>query len=340
MATVRLSDVIIPERYLDYNAEDSPEKTAFFESGIAVTRADLYPQNGGNIITVPFWKDIDPTREPNYGTDDPAVDAVPEKIGTAEQIARIAHINHGFQAADLTGELAGSDPMQRIRNRFGTYWRRQWQRRALATMSGLYAANVAQNSGDMVVDISIEAGLTATAANLFSRTAFTSACFTMGDMFDEVQAIAVHSIVAKRMIDNDDIDFVADSQGNLTIPTFLGKRVIIDDGLPVQAGTTSGFKYTSILMGTAMLGYAEGSPNVPVEVEREAAAGNGAGIETLWERKSWLLHPLGYKFTNDTLTGGAATARSANLADLRLAANWNRVYDRKNVPLAFLRTNG
>lgn len=340
--TTRLADVIIPEIYLDYQSVDSPEKTAFFESGVAVRSPllDNAVTDGGRIVHVPFWKDLDATQEPNYSTDDPAVDAVPNKVVAGEQVARLAHLNQGYSTTDLSGELAGSDPMQRIRNRFGTYWMRQWQRRALASLIGVMADNIANDSGDMVEDISIADGNNATASNLFSRSAFTEAAFTLGDMFESVGAIAVHSVVYKRMVDNDDIDFVEDSQGRLTIPTFLGRRVIVDDQMPVVAGGTSGFIYTSILMGPGVVGYGEGSPKVPVEVERDAKAANGGGVETIWERKSWLLHPFGFKFTSTTLTGGAATARSANLADLRLAANWDRVVERKNVPLAFLRTNG
>lgn len=342
MAAVRLADVIIPEIYLDYDSVNSVEKTAFFESGVAV-RSPLLDEaivDGGRIVHVPFWNDLDPNAEPNYSTDDPAVDATPQKITAGEQIARIAHLNQGYSATDLAGELAGSEPMRRIRDRFGVYWMRQWQRRALASLVGVMADNVANDSGDMVEDISIADGDAATAANLFSRTAFTDAAFTLGDMFESVTALAVHSVVYKRMVDNDDIEFIPDSQGRLTIPTFLGRRVVVDDGMPVEAGATSGFVYTSILMGPGLLGYGSRPPKVPVEVDRDPAAANGGGVETLWERNSWILHPTGFAFTSTTLTGGAATARSANLADLRLPANWNRVVGRKNVPLAFLRTNG
>ena len=41
MATVRLSDVVVPAVYETYQSVDSPEKTAFFESGVAVTDAML-----------------------------------------------------------------------------------------------------------------------------------------------------------------------------------------------------------------------------------------------------------------------------------------------------------
>ena len=40
-----------------------------------------------------------------------------------------------------------------------------------------------------------------------------------------------------------------------------------------------------------------------------------------------------------TVSGGASTCRFANYADLILAANWNRIWSRKNIPLAFIKVN-
>ena len=337
MANTLLTDIVIPEIYADYTSVEGPEKTAFFDAGIAVQNALLNnaANEGGKIAHVPFWKDLDASVEPNYSTDASGDTAVPAKVTAGEQIARKAFMNKGFSSADLAAEMAGSDPMQRIRDRFGMYWRRQWQRKVLACLDGVLADNVANDSGDMVNDISIEDGLNATDANLFSRKAFTGAGFTLGDQFESTSAISVHSVVYNRMVDNDDIEFIPDSQGRLTIPTFMGRRVIIDDGMSVVAGATSGFKYTSVLFGQGVIGYGEGSPRVPVEIEREAAQGNGGGIETIWERKQWLLHPFGFQFLSATVSGQSPTN-----AELALAANWDRVVDRKNVPLAFLITNG
>jgi hypothetical protein len=345
MATTRLADAVIPEVYADYQAENTPERTAFFESGVVVRNAmlDAKASTGGQEIQVPFWRDLDASVEPNASNDDPADMASPNKLGSGLQKARISYLNQGYSAADLVVELSGSDPMQRIRNRFGTYWQRQWQRRVIASAVGLLADNVANDDGDMVYD-----GATA----LWSRQAFTSAVFTLGDAFGQLSAIAVHSLAYKQMIDADDIDFVPDSQGNLTIPTFMGQRVIVDDSMPAtSAGDPATITTTAVLFGAGAFGYGEGDPLVPVEIERQARAGNGGGVETLWERKTWILHPFGYQFTGDDITNRAnANGRtgadttvdefSPLLADLRKAANWNRVVDRKNVPIAFLKIKG
>jgi hypothetical protein len=345
MASVMLSDAIIPAVYMSYTADDNPELTAFYESGVAVRNEliDSAFNGGGKTEHMPFWKDLDPTIEPNYSTDNPADVAVPNKITSGEQIVRICNLNQGYSAADLVAQLAGSNPMQRIRNRFGTYWTRQFQRRIISTMRGVLAENVAAGASDMVNSVALETTVGVTSANLFSRSNFTGAVFTLGDHFGEIVAIAVHSIVFKRMIDNDDITFERPStvDPNLPIsaggqvPYFLGKRVIIDDSMPVIAGTTSGFKYVSALFGEGALGYGDGSVPVPVEVYRRPDQGNGGGVEQLWERKGWVLHPFGYKWNEASVAG-----QSPTLAELATAANWTRVIERKNVPIAFLITNG
>jgi hypothetical protein len=339
--TTRLSDVIVPTVYLSYDTVENIELTALYDSGIIVRSSllDTLANSGGTTIHIPFWKDLDQTIEPNGSTDDPDVLAAAQKIPAGEMSARTAQLNQAWSAADLVSELAGSDPMKRIRARVDTYWNRQWQRRLIATALGIRNENTATGSGgsvnDMVYDASIADGVNATDSNLFSRGAFTAAVFTLGDQWGRVGAIAVHSMVMKRMVDNDDIQFIQPSKDAIEVPIYMGKRVIVDDSMPVEAGGTSGFVYTSIIFGGGAFGYGEGSPRVPVEVWRQPQAGNGGGVEQLWTRKTWLIHPFGYKWLDAVVTG-----QSPTLANLRNAANWQRQIARKNIPLAFIKTNG
>lgn len=336
MATTRLSDIIDVKVFRDLPQVDGPEKTAFFDAGI-VTRNGLLDEiasGPGKIVELPFWNDLDGSVEVNYSTDNPASSATPQKINQGSQIARKAFVNQGWQAADLASELAmGGTAMEAIRARTDRYFARQWQRRLIAACNGLLADNVAANSGDMVVNVAAEATGSQTADTRFNRDAFTEAAFTMGDAKSGLTAIAVHSAVHKQMVKNDDIVYIPDSQGQLTIPTYMGLRVIVDDGMTVTAGTTSGFKYTSVLFGAGAFGYGVGSPEVPVEVEREAAQGDGGGIETLWVRNTWLLHPFGFQQT------GTPAGVSFTNAELQAATSWSRVLDRKLIPMAFLVTN-
>jgi hypothetical protein len=335
MPLVQLSDVIEPEVYADYQAENSPEKSRLVESGLLTTGEALNAKanTGGKVLDVPYWHDLDANDEPNL-SDDTEDNAVPSKVDADEYLARISYLNNGWKDADLVTEVAGSNPMQRIAARTGVYWTRQLQRRLIASARGIQAANVANNSGDMINDIALEAGNSATAANRYSREAFIDAVFTLGDNFDALTALGVHSLIYRQMVKNDDIDFVKDSTGTFDIPTFMGKEVIVDDNCPVTAGATNGFKITSILYGADAFGLGVGTPRKPVAVERKESEGQGGGTETLWERKTWLLHPSGHSFLSNTVTGA-----SPSLAELALAANWERKMQRKNTPIAFLVTN-
>ena len=333
MASVRLSDIIDIVVFQDLPAVNSPERTAFFESGLAVRNnlLDQIASQPGEITELPFWKDLDATVDPNLSDDNPATTATPQKVTQGKQVARKAYLNQGWSATDLASEIAmGPKAMDHIRARVDRYWTRQWQRRIIDVSNGILADNVANDGGDMVNDVALD---TATTSSVFTRANFTAAAFTLGDAFENTGALAVHSVVYKRMVDNDDIDFVPDSEGNMTIPTFMGRRVIVDDGMFVDANGVNDSKYTSILFGEGAIGWGNGDPETPVEVEREASQGNGAGVETLWTRQTWLVHPSG--FAVDATPAGQSFTRT----ELAAAATWDRVVDRKNVPIAFLVTN-
>lgn len=340
MAVTRLSDAFIRDVYESYQALDTPEKTAFFESGIIAKSAvlDSIAAGPGKQAETPFWLDLEANIEPDYTNDDPADMAVPDKISARDMIARKSFMHKAWSSMDLVAELTGSNPMERIRNRFGTYWMRQWQRRLIATTQGIIADNVANDGGDMGIDIS---ALTGDAA-VFNAATFINASYTLGDNVGNMSVIAVHSRVAGRMALNNEIVYTPDSEGALVIPTYKGSRVIIDDSMP-KTGTGTDTVYTSVLFGGGAfgfggaeggaIGYGEGTPLNPSYVERVELAGNGGGQDIIGERKTWLLHPFGFSWVEGTLTEFSPT-----LADLRSATHWNRVVDRKQIPIAFIKS--
>lgn len=334
MASVQLSDVIDIDVYQALDPVNSPEKTAFFEAGIAVRSNEIdslanSPSSTGNL---PFWNDIDQTSEPNY-SDDSDTDGVPVKVTQGEQIYRIAYMNKGWSAKSLVNELTmGDDALVHVRNRVDTYWTRQWQRRIIASAQGILADNVANDSGDMVYTAYSDIA-SPLAANKFSLANFNKAVIgTMGDSFDSLSVIAMHSAVYNTLADNNEAEDVRTSDGTLLYRSYKGHRIVVDDSLPVTTGTNSD-KYLSIIFGQGAMAYGKGNPDFPVEIDRKPAEGLGGGESILWTRHTWLLHPFGFKAT------GTPAGQSFNLAELRLAAQWDRVVDRKNINIAFLETN-
>ena len=338
MSTTRLSDVQFDEDvYATYVQENRPDRNAYTASGVAVTNALLSARAAGegDITTIPYWKDLDISSE-NISSDDPTAKATPDKIGTGKQVARNAHINNAWQTANLVSDLLGSqDPMVQIASRTNAYWNNRFEARIQATTTGLYLSNVANNNGDMVVDISQEEGSTATSANKWNFDAFVDTIGTMGESADSLALIAVHPEVMKTMRKEQNIEFIQDSETGIMIPTYNGIRVVEDKKMPVFAGTTDGFRYLSVMYGPGVFGYGDAPAKRPVAVEYDELAGNGAGIETLVERKQWLIHPGGYKWLENTVAGDSPTVAECALAD-----NWERTFDRENVNLAFMVTNG
>jgi hypothetical protein len=243
-------------------------------------------------------------------------DLTVSKISTGQDVAVKLLRGKAFGSTDLAADLSGADPIDAIANRFADWWNKRMQTALLSALAGaMGAASMAAN----VNDISALTG----GAQYFDADSFIDSAFLLGDEQGGLTGVAVHSLTLKAMVKADLIDYIPDSQGKLTIPTYLGKSVIVDDGMPVSgAGATRIF--TTYIFGPGAIGYGERSPKVPVEVERQAL--KGMGQEYIVNRRQWVMHPRGVKWLGGTQAG----VTPAN-SELATATNWQRVYDPKIV---------
>lgn len=340
----QVQDVVVPEIFTPYAQQITEEKSRLIQSGAAVRDASIdgLLAGGGLTFNVPSWKDLDNDEE-RVSTDSiPAeytngvADPDPKKIGTATEVAVRLSRNQSWSTADLASVLAGADPMGAIANRVGAYWARRLQAAFVATMNGVFADNDASPGGsehvqgDLTNDVSgsaYSAGVTD-----FTAEAFLDAALTMGDSQDSLTMVMVHSVVYNRMQKNNLIDFIPDARGEVTIPTFLGHEVIIDDGLPAAGGV-----YQTWIFGPGAIRLGVGTPKVPTEVHRLPGAGNGGGADTLYNRVEWALHPRGHRYAGTAPDGGPTNAATTN--NLANAASWGRVFgERKQIKIARLIT--
>lgn len=335
MAEVRLTDAIVPTVFNPYVFQKTMELSALFQSGIIAPHKEVSAQAkaGGQLINIPYWNDLGNT-ESNVGSDDPAVKAVALKITAGQDIAIKFQRNELWSAMDLVTAMAGDDPMKRIGDHVATYWARDMQRTVIATLTGVFADNIANNSSDMVNTIGNDAVGAPSAAELVSASAIIDTAQTMGDAKGDLVAIAMHSVVHANLQKQNLIATVTNSDGKIMFETYLGYRVIVDDGCPAVAGVNR-ILYTTYLFGKGALAHGEGSPLVPTAVKRDEDTGNGEGQETLFSRKHYVLHPRGIKFVSGALVGNSPTN-----TELANALNWTRVYERKAIRLVALQTNG
>ena len=358
VANLGVDEVITPEIFTPYIQQLTETKSRLVQSGV-LARNGLMDQllaGGGLTFNVPSFRDLDDTADNVSGQDAADVQRLiataaelsiggPTTIADARPLATRADVevasrlnrNQSWSSADLAANLAGVDPMQSIAARVSEYWRRRLQAIFINTINGVFKDNGVNDSNDYTSEI-VGASFVDGVTN-FSAEAFLDAAVTMGDSQDDLAVVMVHSVVFNRMQKNNLIDFIPDARGEIQIPTFLGREVIVDDGMPSGSavtradGSTAGSTgmYETWLFGTAAAQLGIGSAKVPTEVHREALAGNGGGQEVLTSRQVWSVHPTGHAISNITAEGGATNAQLAT------AANWNRVYpERQMIKIARL----
>lgn len=313
MAEVKIADVIVPEVFAPYVINESVEKSALFQSGLVTPddRIELGTRSGGETVKMPFWNDVDGDAEEL--SDQKAL--TPAGITAGQDIAVLQALGKAFSVNDLAASLAGDDPVAAIGSRVGAFWTRNMQKRVVSSLSGVFGA--ASMSGNLL-DIS---GL-ATGAAVIDKVSFADACFKLGDMFGELSAVAMHSLTYAKLYKDDLIETVRPSEG-APFPVYQGKRVIVDDGLPVPAAGV----YMTFLFGQGAFGYAEGNPKTPVEVDRDSLAGS----DVLISRRHMILHPRGVKWVGNTVSDGDVNGGHPTRTELATGANWTRVYENKQI---------
>lgn len=335
--TTRISDVVVPEIFAPYVQTLTEEKSRIIRSRVVERDAflDQFLAGAGLTINAPSWKDLDNDTE-NVSSDDPGTTSTPNKIGSMTEIAVRMSRNQSWKTADLAAALAGSDPADAIAVRVADYWVRRLQAMVIAAMKGVFADNAAapaateHTEDDLTHDIGGVAYIDG--VTNFSAEAFIDALTTMGDSQQDLGIAFVHSIVFARMQKNNMIDMVPDSDQKIMIPTFLGREVIVDDGMPVTGGV-----YDTWIFGAGALRLGMGSPKVPAETQRKPDEGNGAGTEILYSRTEWCVHPKGHKYAGSPANGGPSNANSSN--NLAHVDSWQRVFpERKQIKIARLIT--
>ena len=307
-----IEDVIVPEVFNPYVIERTAELSAFYQSGIIARNPvlDELASSGGKLINMPFWEDLD-------GDDEVLSDTEALTVGkiTADQdVAALLTRGKAWSVNDLAKALSGDDPMAAIGDLVAAYWARRFQAVLIKTLDGIFgndATEMNTNQHD------ITGSPTAKDDDVISAKTAVDAIYKLGDNADKLTGFAMHSATVAKLLKDDQIEYIKPSEGAAEIPTFLGKRVVVDDGLP-----NSGGSYTTYIFGAGAFGWGEGGAPVPTETDRDSLAGD----DILINRRHFILHPRGVAFQNASVAG--ATPSNTELANYQ---NWKRVYESKNV---------
>jgi hypothetical protein len=335
MAKTAVADIIVPTQFEKYAIERTAQLSVFVQSGIIehAPEFDELAGSGGRTAEMPFWKDLTAARQL-------LSDGAPltvNKITSDKDTARIHNDAQAWSVNHLAKVISGDDPMQAIVDLVGDYWARIDQALVISSLKGIFAA--ASMAGNKL-SIASETIAGQSATTRLNGATFVDATVKLGDRGDRLTAIAMHSATEAALRKLDLIDFIPDSEGKAQIKTFQGRRVVVDDTLPTRAGTTDGVVYTSYLFGPGAFGKgASALDSAPLQggigtegVELARVALDSDSI--LINRRRYILHPRGVKFTS-----AAVAADSPTNAELENGANWSRVFENKNVRIVAIDHN-
>lgn len=310
MPATKIADIIVPSLFHSYLQQRTTERSALIQSGIVVRTPELddLALKGGKLINMPFFNDL-------TGDDEVLSDSSPlsvNKITSGQDIAVLLMRGRAWGNNDLATALSGADPFQAILNLVADYWVRQEQKVLLANLKGVFsAASMAANK----LDISALVGDLA----VMSPSTFVDALQKMGDAKEKLTGVMMHSATEASLLKQGLIEHeIKTINGEeIQISYYMKKRVIVDDACPV-----TGDVYTTYVFGEGAFGKGEGAAPTPTEIDRDSLAGE----DILINRRHFIMHPRGVKFTSSSVAGASPTN-----AELGTAANWERVYDPKNI---------
>jgi hypothetical protein len=328
MGVIR-SDVIIPEVFTPYVIEQTTLRDAFLSSGVVQPMAELNATEGGDTVQVPFWK-ANLTGDFENLTDSTSL--TPGKITADKQVGVIVHRGRAWEARDLAALAAGSDPMAAIGAKVADYVANQRQKDLIKTLEGVFGS---LTGGDSPAFSALRFDTTGMAA--LGPRQCAKARSLLGDQGDKLQAVALHSAVYYDLVERRAIEYVTNTEarlstaatgastinafggsivnaytGEVTVPTYMGMRVVVTDDL-----TPTGNNYPVYFFTQGAIASGE-QLGLRTETDRDILAKSDAMSIDL----HYCYHPVGAKW------GGSTGPTTAQLATV---GSWSRVYETKNI---------
>ena len=330
MAKTKISDiVVVADTMFPYTVQRSTQNNRLVQSGLIQTDAELDNIAEGTALTVkmPFWNDL--TGESEGLSDTTAL--TPDKIGADEDSAVKHYRGKAWAANDLVKYFAQDDPIKAIGNLIGDFWARDMQNVILIpTLNGLFGAAGALTATHQHSVASADA--TVTDDNRISSAAVIAAAGKLGDRWQAIVAMAMHSTVFQFLQTLNLIEFVSLGNQDLQVPFFLGREVIVDDQIAsFDPGGGAAIRYPVYMFGRGAfgLGNANIDPDEAFETDRDSLAGD----DILISRRHFILHPRGVKWV------GTYSGQTPAKTDLSNPASWSKVYSNKNIRIVRLLVN-
>lgn len=242
---------------------------------------------------------------------------------------------------DITG---GVDFMDNVAQQVVDYWQDVDQDTLLSILKGVFSMTGGKNAEFVEKHtFTVDGPMEATTLN----TATAQAC---GDRKKKFALVFMHSAVATNLENLNLLTALkyTDKDGvtrDLTLYSWNGKLVVVDDGMPVDTAEDGTVTYTSYVLGEGTINFEDIGAKVPYEMARDPKT-NG-GQDTLYTRQRKVFAPFGISY--EKTSQATLSPTNEELAD---GANWALVHSgeteeaqrsyiaHKAIPIARIKSKG
>ena len=312
----KLADLIVPEIYEQYMLENSPKLSRLISSGIARTSEEMMAlANGAGVtINVPFLKPIGGASQIIDDTNALTTNKMTAKKQVGVRLVR----GNAWEFTDIATILSGADPIGALYEQLSKYWAEEEQTIMIQILMGLFGTRGCLSTSHML-DISGQSGV----ASYISAEQTLNTKQLLGDNAFKITSVAMHSAVYTYLQQQNLIEFIPDSRGEIAFTRYLGYNVIVDDNMPNLGGN-----YITVFFGDGAFSYGSGTPNGlrPIETDRDILLSS----ELVVSRRSFVIHPNGISWK------GSISNTTPSNAELSNPDNWEKVFDDKNIAMVAL----
>jgi len=305
------------------------QRDAFLASGVVQPMAELNAsEGGGDFVQIPFYK-ANLSGDFEVLTDSSSL--TPGKITADKQVGVVLHRGDAWEARDLASLASGSDPMAAIGQKVADYVANQRQKDLLSCLAGVFGA-VGDTSSAAFAGLAVDGASGDTPTQLTARQIVEGQSL-LGDQGEKLAAICVHPKVFYDLKERRALDYIYDNNGqpdsgatqgslanafgDVSIPTFMGMRVIVSADVQT-AGSGASTEYASYMFTQGAVGSGE-QLALRTDVDRDILAKSDAMAIDL----HYVYHPIGSKFST--------SVSNPTRAQLETVGNWTKVFETNNI---------
>ena len=285
------ANVVNPDLMTQYLLEESWKGLASFQSGLLVQDSRIGEKisngEGGELVKIRAFADL--TGDSEVESDTVAAGATALTSNTYNGVIHLRR--KAFVASDLASTTSGADPVGAIQSGLLRYWSKELNKVLINSISGVVKSDI--ESGDLVITNNQNG------ANITSGLVIDTLA-KGGETIKDYSTVILHpNVYAKLWKD----DLIIPASLQVPFDTYMGMQVIIDSTSPVvtEGGETI---YATVFARRGAVSFDENIGNlVGFELGRDPAK----GLDYIYSRRRFVIHPSGVNFTGTTVAGVSPT---------------------------------